>query len=146
MKANQTEAMELIEQPYLFWDLLCKSMPESNPVDSLADLLGISRNTVARWARPLLSDEAPTATGTRSDLDRLLIVIKYVAIPRNPELVEALLRGIRQLLDQSYAERGSEFIERISDDSLRASVMRNMKKKVRSIELAGNGVRDSRPR
>lgn len=73
------------------WEVLEKAIPRGE-AEAVADLLGYSKSAVQRWRREPETDDE-TATGRRSPLDQLLLLINAVYL-RNPEGAELIIERI----------------------------------------------------
>lgn len=72
----------------------------------IAQFLGITADLVRKWRREPESDDAPTATGQRSILDRICDLIDAVFLinPKGSALIVNFIRAHHQQLLDTHAE------------------------------------------
>ncbi len=83
------------------WEVLEKAIPKGKASGRVASMLGVGADYIRKWRREPESDDAPTATGQRSILDRILDLIDAVFLV-NPSgtglIVEYILAHHDELL------------------------------------------------
>lgn len=87
------------------WETLEKAIPRAS-AEAIAAQLGVSADTVRRWCREPLSDEAETATGRRSPLDAAVDLIRAVYL-ENPQGAAAIVEHLRAHLAQLQARHAA---------------------------------------
>jgi hypothetical protein len=83
------------------WEALEKAIPRANS-EKVARLMNVVPDLVRKWRREPESDEAPTATGQRSPLDRIQDLIDAIYLTNPPGaglIVNHVLSHHQNLLD-----------------------------------------------
>lgn len=103
---------DYLQNPHQFYEDLygaARCSGVSRPGKELADLLGVAESSANRFARQRESDEAPTATGARSDLERIVLTIRHFAIPHSLEVAQTLVNALQQMIDDGIEHWADQF-------------------------------------
>lgn len=127
-RCNQSKQMlrDYLQGPHRFYADCYDAAKEkgiSRPGKELADILSIAESSANRYARERESDESPTATGARSDLERMILTIKHFAIPHSLESAQTLINALQQLVDDEVERWASESVS-ANPEFLRERAMR----------------------
>jgi hypothetical protein len=119
---NQEEIAQMLkdylQNPHRFYEdtyEAARSAGVSRPGKELADLLNIAESSANRFARQRETDEAPTATGARSDLERIILTLKHFAIPHSIESAQTVVNALQQMIDDEIEHRADLLINTNSD-------------------------------
>ena len=119
---------DYLQRPHLFYRSLFDAAEGTRPARELADILGLAESTVNRYARERESDEAPTGTGARSDLERFILTIKHFGLKYDLEGCQAIVSSLQQLVDDEIHRRAALML---TTDAQRAEL------KERALEQTG---------
>jgi hypothetical protein len=117
---------DYLQNPHQFYRDLYEAAKQSGvtcPGKELADVLNIAEPTANRFARQRESDEAPTGTGARSDLERLYITLKYFGLEHSIEACQTLVDALQQMIDDKIERWADQFIN-ANPDLLKELAMR----------------------
>jgi hypothetical protein len=116
---------DYLQNPHQFYQDVFEAAKDggvSRPGKELADVLDIAESSANRFARQRETDEAPTATGARSDLERMILTIKHFAIPHDIQSVQTLISALQQLIDDEIEHRADQYLS--ETEHLREIVMK----------------------
>jgi transposase-like protein len=90
------------------WQVLKQAIPDGK-VDEVAERMGVSADTVRRWRREPLSDDAPTESGRKSPLDRMnqLVDSVFLVNPGGSHTVAENPREHYKSLAETHALKGT---------------------------------------
>ncbi len=131
---------DYLQRPYLFYRALFESSDGPRPARELADILGLAESTVNKYARERESDEAPSGTGARSDLERFVLTLKHFGLTNNLEECQALVSSLQQLVDDEINRRAALLL---TSDAQRSDLKARALEQTSRVALAVGLDRDS---
>jgi len=109
---------DYLHNPHQFYDDLysaAKNFGVPRPGKDLADILDIAESSANRFARQRESDEAPTGSGARSDLERVILTFKHFGLEYSLEACQTFVNALQQLIDDKIEQRAELLVSANAD-------------------------------
>ena len=117
------------------WEVLEQAIPKKAS-DRVAQILGVGGDYVRKWRREPESDDAPTATGQRSILDRICLLVDAVFLV-NPTGTGLIVEHISAHHDELLATHAKAIPCRKTQAATGATLLTEAVEAVNSINLNG---------
>lgn len=117
------------------WEVLEQAIPKKAS-ERVAQILGVGGDYIRKWRREPESDDAPTATGQRSILDRICLLVDAVFIV-NPTGTGLIVEHINAHHDELLATHASAIPCRKTQAVTGATLLTEAVEAVNSIHVEG---------
>lgn len=117
------------------WEVLEQAIPKKAS-GRVAQILGVGADYIRKWRREPESDDAPTASGQRSILDRICLLVDAVFIV-NPSGTGLIVEHIVAHHDELLAIHATSISDRKTQAATGATLLTSAVEAVNSIQVEG---------
>lgn len=117
------------------WEVLEQAIPKKAS-ERVAQILGVGGDYIRKWRREPESDDAPTATGQRSILDRICLLVDAVFIV-NPTGTGLIVEHIVAHHDELLATHATSINDRKTQAATGAGLLTEATQAINSLHLSG---------